>query len=149
MKRTHWISLLTAAVAALAVAPACHRAETPAIETKSETKSTNPDGSKTTTSTETKQIGSTVASTTETNVGGPNRGKIEDETVIGTVTDLNPGKKIVVLTGDGARHSYDLDDKNTSASVDRAVTVGTKVRLDTTKATDGRRAIRVIPVADR
>jgi hypothetical protein len=149
MKRTPWISLPAAAVLALVLAPACRRAETATIETKSETKSTNPDGSKTTTSTETKQIGSTVASTTETNVGGPNRGKIEDETVVGTVTDFGPGKRIVVLTGDGARHSYDLDDKNTSASVDSAVTVGTKVRLDTTRAADGRRAIRVIPVADR
>lgn len=147
MKRTPWIPLLAAA--ALAFAPACRRAETAAVETKSETKSTNPDGSKTTTSTETKQIGSTVASTTETNVGGPNGGKIEDATVIGTVTDFNPGKRIVVLTGDGARHSYDLDEKDTSASVDRAVTVGTKVRLDTTKASDGRRAIRVVPVANR
>ncbi|HEV8117312.1 MAG TPA: hypothetical protein VGQ32_02240 [Thermoanaerobaculia bacterium] len=147
MKRTPWISLLTAA-AVIALAPACKRAE-PSIETKSETKSTNPDGSKTTTSTETKQVGSTVASTTETNVGGPNRGKIEDETVVGTVTDFGPGKRIVVLTGDGARHTYDLDEKNTSASVDRSVAVGTKVRLDATKAADGRRAIRVIPVADR
>jgi hypothetical protein len=142
-----WISLLAAA-AVIALAPACKRAE-PSIETKSETKSTNPDGSKTTTSTETKQVGSTVASTTETNVGGPNHGKIEDETVVGTVTDFGPGKRIVVLTGDGARHTYDLDDKNTSASVDRSVAVGTKVRLDATKAADGRRAIRVIPVADR
>jgi uncharacterized protein len=147
MKRMHWISLLAAA-AVIALAPACKRAE-PSIETKSETKSTNPDGSKTTTSTETKQVGSTVASTTETNVGGPNHGKIEDETVVGTVTDFGPGKRIVVLTGDGARHTYDLDDKNTSASVDRSVAVGTKVRLDATKAADGRRAIRVIPVADR
>jgi uncharacterized protein len=147
MKRMPWISLLAAA-AVIALAPACKRAE-PSIETKSETKSTNPDGSKTTTSTETKQVGSTVASTTETNVGGPNHGKIEDETVVGTVTDFGPGKRIVVLTGDGARHTYDLDDKNTSASVDRSVAVGTKVRLDATKAADGRRAIRVIPVADR
>jgi hypothetical protein len=147
MKRTPWIPLLAAA--ALVLAAGCRRAETAAVETKSEAKSTNPDGSKTTTSTETKQVGSTVASTTETNVGGPGGGKMEDETVIGTVTDLNPGKRIVVLTGDGARHSYDLDQKDTSASVDRNVTVGTKVRLDTTKASDGRRAIRVVPVADR
>jgi len=146
MKRTPWIPLLAAA--ALILAAACKRAEPATVETKSETKSTNPDGSKTTTSTETKQVGSTVASTTETNVGGPNHGKIEDETVVGTVTDFGPGKRIVVLTGDGARHTYDLDDKNTSASVDRAVTVGTKVRLDATKAADGRRAIRVIPAED-
>ncbi|HEY6050758.1 MAG TPA: hypothetical protein VIZ58_05870 [Thermoanaerobaculia bacterium] len=147
MNRKTAISLLVAILFGLSLA--CRRAETPQVETKAETKSTNPDGSKTTTSTETKQIGSTVASTTETNVGGPNGGKIEDETVIGTVTDFNPGKRIVVLTGDGARHSYDLDQKDTSASVDRAVTVGTKVRLDTTKASDGRRAIRVVPVANR
>jgi hypothetical protein len=147
MNRKPAITLLVAILFTLL--PACRRAETPQVETKAETKSTNPDGSKTTTSTETKQIGSTVASTTETNVGGPHRGKVEDETVIGTVTDFGVGKRIVVLTGDGAKHSYDLDDKNTSASVDRAVTVGTKVRLDATKAADGRRAIRVVPVAAR
>jgi hypothetical protein len=147
MNRKPAIPLLVAAL--LALSPACRRAETPQVETKSETKSTNPDGSKTTTSTETKQIGSTVASTTETNVGGPNRGKIEDETVVGTVTDFGVGKRIVILTGDGAKHSYDLDDKKTSASIDRAVTVGTKVRLDATKSTDGFRQIRVVPVGAR
>ena len=147
MNRKSWITLLVATLFTLL--PGCRRAETPRVETKAETKSTNPDGSKTTTSTETKQIGSTVASTTETNVGGPNRGKIEDETVIGTVTEFGVGKRIVVLTGDGAKHSYDLDEKETTVSIDRAVAVGTKVRLDTTKSADGRRAIRVVPVADR
>lgn len=135
--------------AVLAGLVACHRTETPRVETKSETKSTNADGSRTTTSTETRQVGSTIASTTETTVGGPNRGKLESETVVGTVTELTAGKRIVVLTGDGTKHAYDLDNKKMSASVDPSVTVGTKVRLDTTKDNDGRRSLQVVPVADR
>ncbi|MCA1582727.1 MAG: hypothetical protein LC796_15315 [Acidobacteria bacterium] len=128
---------------------ACHRAETPKVESKTETKSTNADGSRSTTTTETKQVGSTVAVTTETRAGGARGGKSESETVIGTVTDLGPGKSIVVLTGDGEKHSYDLGDKKTVASIDPRIAVGTKVRLDTTKDNDGRRSLTVVPVAER
>jgi hypothetical protein len=147
MNRLRHASFLAAVF--LAAVFACRRAETPRVETKSETKSTNPDGSKTTTTTESKQVGSTLASTTETTVGGPNHGKMETETVVGTVTELGPGKRIVILTGDGGKHSYDLADKKTSASIDRSVTVGTKVRLDATKENDGRRSLQVVPVTDR
>ena len=147
MNRMRRFSSLTAIL--LAAGLECRRAETPRVETKSETKSTNPDGSKTTTTTESKQVGSTLASTTETSVGGPNAGKTETETVVGTVTELGPGKRIVILTGDGGKHSYDLDDKKTSASIDRSVAVGTKVRLDAVKESDGRRSLQVVPVADR
>ncbi|MDQ2869858.1 MAG: hypothetical protein M3S32_03875 [Acidobacteriota bacterium] len=128
---------------------ACQRTETPKVESKTETKSTNADGSRSTTTTETKQVGSTVAVTTETRAGGARGGKSESETVIGTVTDLGPGKSIVVLTGDGEKHSYDLGDKKTVASIDPRVAVGTKVRLDTTKDNDGRRSLTVVPVAER
>lgn len=146
MIRMRTIPLLVAAVSI--VSAGCRNSEVPKVETKAETKSTNPDGSKTTTTTETKQIGSTLASTTETTVGGPNRAKTEDETVVGTVTELAAGKRLVILTGDGDKHSYDLDDK-TVASIDRGVTVGTKVRLDATKDNEGRRSLRVVPVRDR
>lgn len=147
MSRIGWISLVTAAL--LATPLACRKAETPKVETKSETKSTNADGSKTTTTTETKQIGSTLAATTETKGGGPKGGRTESETVVGTVTDFGPGKRIVVLTGDGTKHSYDLDDKKTVSSIDPRVAVGTKVQLDSTKDNDGRRSVRVVPVAGR
>ena len=33
--------------------------------------------------------------------------------------DFAAGKRIVVLTGDGSKHDYDLADKKTSATVDR------------------------------
>lgn len=147
MTRTTWISLLSAVL--LASTTACRRAETPKVESKTETTSTNANGGKTTTTTETKQIGSTVAVTTETNARGADGGKTESETVVGTVTDLGPGKRIVVLTGDGKKHSYDLDDKKMAASIDPRVAVGTKVRLDSTKDNDGRRSLRVVPAADR
>ena len=146
MIRMRTIPLLVAAISL--VSAGCRRSEAPRVETKAETKSTNPDGSKTTTTTETRQVGSTLASTTETTVGGPNRAKTEDETVVGTVTELTVGKRLVILTGDGEKHSYDLDDK-TVAAIDRAVTVGTKVRLDSTKDNEGRRSVRVAPVRDR
>ncbi|MEO8191097.1 MAG: hypothetical protein ABI682_12210 [Acidobacteriota bacterium] len=134
--------------ALLIPALACNKAETPKVESKTETKSTNADGSKSTTTTETTQIGSTVAVTTETRAGGAKGGKTESETVVGTVTELGAGKSIVVLTGDGVKHSYDLD-KKTVASIDPRVTVGTKVRLDTTKDNDGRRSLTVMPAANR
>ncbi len=147
MTRTRGISLLTAVL--LASSFGCRRAETPKVESKTETTSTNADGGKTTTTTETKQVGSTVAVTTETNARGVDGGKTESETIIGTVTDFGPGKRIVVLTGDGKKHSYDLDDKKTGSSIDPRVAVGTKVRLDATKDSDGRRSLRVVPAAER
>ncbi len=140
-------SLLAAGLLVSAVA--CHRTETPKVESKTETKSTNADGSRSTTTTETKQVGSTVAVTTETRAGGAGGGKSASETVIGTVTELGPGKSIVVLTGDGEKHSYDLGDKKTVASIDPRIAVGTKVRLDTTKDNEGRRSLTVVPVAER
>ena len=134
----------------LAALPACHRASAAKVVSKSETKSTNPDGSRTTTTTETKQIGSTVVSTTETDSSGAGRrGKTESETVVGTVTEAAPGRKLVVMTGDGAKHSWDLDDKKMRASLDPTVTVGTKVRVDATKDGDGNRTVRAVPVSDR
>lgn len=137
-------------VSVLAAAPACHKATTAKVVSKSETKSTSPDGGRTTTTTETKQIGSTIASTTETTSSGAGRrGKMESETVVGTVTEAAPGRKLVVMTGDGSKHSWDLDDKKMRASLDPRVTVGTKVRVEATKDGDGNRTVRAVPVSDR
>jgi len=142
------LGFLLAAVL-LAGPGSCRKKETPQVETKSETKSTNPDGSRTTTTTETKQIGSTVISTTETtDSGDKRREKFGSETVVGTVTEYGPGKRIVILTGDGSKHDYDLSEKKTTSSIDRRVTVGTKVQLDLARDDSGRRTIHVVPAQE-
>lgn len=141
MNRLRWILVLAFAVC---VVSACRKTDSPVIESKSETKATNPDGSKTTTTTEEKQVGATVETTTETHATGENGGKTKSETVVGTVTSFTHGKTITVMTGDGDKHTYDLADKKTSASIDRRVAVGSKVQLDATTDRDGRRTVRVV-----
>jgi hypothetical protein len=142
------ISLLLSVL--LAGSIGCQKNEAPQVETKSETKSTNADGSRMTTTTESKQVGSTLAATTETKESGEgHKGKTENETVIGTVTEYGAGKKLEILTGDGKKHDYDLADKKTTSSVDSRVTVGTKVRLDSTRDDSGNRSLQVVPVSGR
>jgi len=141
-------SLLAASLAAEIAGAGCGKTSAPKVETKAETKSTNPDGSRATTTTESKQFGSTlVAKTERTDDTGKRREKSVEETVVGTVTDFAAGKRIVILTGDGSKHDYDLADKKTSSSVDRRVTVGTKVQLDLARDDSGNRSIRVVPAA--
>jgi hypothetical protein len=142
------VSLLTV----LLVLPAggCRKNGPPKVEQKVETKSTNPDGTTSKTTTETKQFGSTLVSTTErTEAGGKGKEKSENETVVGTVTDYGAGKRIVILTGDGKKHDYDLAEKKTTFFVDPHVTVGSKVRLDLARDNSGNRSIRVVPAPDR
>jgi hypothetical protein len=148
MRRTHYLCL--AASGLLAGVLACSKPEAPQVENKSETKATNPDGSRATTTTESKQVGSTLDATTETKTSGQGAtGKTENETVIGTVTDYTASKKLVILTGDGKKHDFDLEDKKTTASVDSRVTVGSKVRLDSTRDDSGNRSLQVVPVSGR
>jgi hypothetical protein len=141
MNCKRWISLWALPLFILAVS--CKKAETPVVESKSETKATSADGTRVTTSTEEKQVGSTLEATTETSTAGKGGGKTESETVVGTVTAFEVGRKITVLTGDGTKHDYDLTKKDTSTDVDARVAVGSKIRLDSTKEATGRRTIRV------
>jgi hypothetical protein len=137
---------LFAILLAGAVMAGCSKGTASKIESKMETHATNPDGNKTTTTTDTRQYGSTLVSKTEkTDSTGKGKEKLVEETVVGTVTDFVAGKRIVVLTGDGSKHDYDLADKKTSATVDRRVTVGTKVQLSLEKDDSGNRSIRVVP----
>ena len=148
MRRTQYFCLLAAGF--LAGALACNKPEAPKVENKSETKATNPDGSRATTTTESNQVGSTLDATTETKTSGQGAtGKTESETVIGTVTDYAANKKLVVLTGDGKKHDFDLEDKKTTASVDSRVTVGSKVRLDSTKDDSGNKSLQVALASGR
>lgn len=144
--RSRTVSVFLAVLAAGVIAAGCAKSSVPKVESKSEVKSTNADGTKATTTTDSKQYGSTIVSKTErTGQGRDGKEKLVEETIVGTVTDFTPGKRIVVLTGDGSRHSYDLDDKKTNATVDRRVTVGTKVELALAKDDAGNRSIRVMP----
>jgi hypothetical protein len=147
--QTHKISLFGAFLAAAVLASGgCSKGAAPKIESKASTEKTNVDGSKTTTTTDTKQYGSTLVSKTEqTDTTGKGKEKLVEETVVGTVTDFKAGKRIVVLTGDGSKHDYDLDDKKTSASIDRGITIGTKVQLTLARDDAGNRSIRVVPAA--
>ena len=122
----------------------CEKKEEPRLEVQSKAKSTNPSGGKTTTTTESLQVGSTLSATTETSSDGAHgKTKSETETVIGTVTIYKPNKSIEILTGDSKKHSFDLDDKNTQFDMDPRVTVGTKVQLVQDKDSTGRRVIRI------
>jgi hypothetical protein len=125
-------------------AAACEKKETPRLEVKSEAKNTGADGAKATTTTESVQVGSTLAATTETKSDTPQgKSKTQTEEVIGTVTAYKAGKEIVVLTGDNKKHSFDLDQKDTTAEIEPRVTVGTKVQVVQTKDDAGRKSVVV------
>lgn len=128
----------------LAAGAGCEKKGEPRTEVKSSVKSTSADGAKTTTTTEALQIGSTLAGTTETTSDTAHgKAKSETETVVGTVTAYKPNSEIVILTGDGKKHSFALDQKDSSAEVASGVTVGTKVQLIQEKDASGRKLIRV------
>ena len=133
----------------LAVA-GCAKKEEPRLEVKSQAKSTNADGGKTTTTTESLQVGTTLAETTETSSNTAHgKAKSETETVIGTVTVYKPNKSIEILTGDNKKHSFDLDEKDSQLDMDPRVTVGTKVQLVQDKDSAGRRVIRILVQPNR
>lgn len=145
MKRLFRGGFLGLLLAALALG--CQKKEAAQVESESKTVSTDAAGNETVTESEAKQVGSTVVSTTETTVDtGEGDKTTETQTVVGTVTAYEAGKKIEVLTGRGKKHDFDLDDKDTQVMVDPGVTVGNKVRLVQTVYDDGRTTINVAPI---
>ena len=122
----------------------CRRSHEPRIDSHSEVKTTDPGGRHTTTSTESTQIGSTLDGKTEVKTDtGHGTVTADTETVVGTITAFDPGKHVEVLTGDGKKHGFDLQGKDTSSDVEPGVTVGTKVRLVRKKDGSGRVSVRV------
>jgi hypothetical protein len=106
--------------------------------------STTPQGEASTTTSEVEQAGSTLTATSETEVkteGGTT--KSEMEAVVGTVTEYKAGKKLEVLTGESDKHSYDLNDKDVTVSIDGNLKVGSKVTVTETKSDDGKRVVTV------
>lgn len=97
-----------------------------------------------TTKMESEQVGSTLTATSETTLEtSAGTEKSKTETVIGTVTAYEAGKKIEVLTGTSDNHSFDLNDKDTTVNIDGAVKIGSKVSL--TESTDdaGRKIVDI------
>ena len=106
--------------------------------------SERPDTTKTTTQTETTQVGSTSASTSETKVDTPyGATKSVTNTFVGTVTVFEVGKSIEVMTGNKETHSFVLDGKNDMVAIDPAITVGSKVQLVEEKGEKGFHKIAV------
>jgi hypothetical protein len=90
--------------------------------------------------------GKTMAQTTETKHTGPGPNtKTKAKTVIGTVKTLDAGKKIVVTGPKNKDYSFDLDDKDMTATVDPAVAVGNKVKVHEGTDDAGKKTLTVSP----
>lgn len=128
--------------ACLVTAAACSKAPG-TEERKSETTTQTAQGEVKTTS-ESTRAGNTLEAKTETKAdtpGGTVKGTVE--TVIGTVTVYEPSKKIEVMTAEKKTHTFSLDGKDTVASVDGAVTVGSRVRVTAQTGDDKARRVTV------
>ena len=102
------------------------------------------DTTKTTTETTTKQVGSTLASTTETKVDSAyGDTKSVTNTYVGTVTVYEVGKSIEVMTGNKETHAFALDGKNDMLVIDPSVVVGARVQLVEEKGAEGFHKIAV------
>lgn len=137
------ISYLALLVALMGATVACTQSAPDTVKSESKTKVQTPAGTETTESTS-KQVGSTSASTTETKLKSA-EGTVESkmETVVGTVTEFTAGKKIEILTGDNAKHAFDLDDADVIYSVDPQVAVGSKVKLEQSTNDAGKKVVTV------
>jgi hypothetical protein len=136
------LSCLALLVALTGATAACNRAPD-TVKSESKTKVETPQGTQVTETT-TEQVGSTMASTTETKLKTPDS-TIESkvETVLGTVSEYKAGEKIEIITGDNDKHSFDLDDAKVIYSIDPAIVVGSKVKLDQRTNDKGEKVVEV------
>jgi hypothetical protein len=113
-------------------------------ERKTETTTQTSQGEVKTTS-ESTQAGKTMDTKTETKVDAPGIGaaKSEVDTVVGTVTKYDPGKKIEVITAEKKSHTYRLDANDKPATVDPGVAVGSRVRVTEQTGTDKTKSVTV------
>lgn len=91
--------------------------------------------------------GMTQEKTTEKKVKDPNGPDTKSKTtsVIGTVKEYEAGKSIKVATSKHHTKSFDLNAKDTTATVDPAVAVGSKVKVTDAKDPNGNHTITVSP----
>ena len=119
----------------LAVAAACSSAPN-TVKTTTESTTRTAGGSVKTTS-ETKEVGTTLVGKSETTADTRyGTSKSKTETVVGTVTVYTAGKSIEVMTGEKKMHSFSLDDRDITYSVDRCVAVGERVTVIDEKGDD-------------
>jgi hypothetical protein len=87
--------------------------------------------------------GGSMATETTTKYKGPGPNtKVKTETVIGTVKDYQPGKKIVVVGPKDKDYSFDLDE---NAGVSGDIAPGKKVKVSYTKTDSGQKVTTVAP----
>jgi hypothetical protein len=112
----------------LVVATACGpKADT--IEKKSESTTQTSEGTVKTTS-ESTQVGTTLSATSETKVDtASGTVSAKTETIVGTVTVFEAGKKLEVMTGEKKMHSYSLDNKDIVFSIEGNPAVGKHVTV--------------------
>ena len=70
--------------------------------------------------------------------------KSGDHEFIGTVKEFEAGKMLKVLVGKKI-HTFNLDAKGMTATVDPSVAVGSKVKVVESKAADGSKTLAVTP----
>jgi len=70
--------------------------------------------------------------------------KSKTHTIVGTVKEYQAGKELKVLVGKKT-HSFKLDSKTMSATVDPSVAVGSKVKVVETKNAEGIKTLTVNP----
>lgn len=119
---------LLSSVGILAVAAACSSSPN-TVKTTTDSTTTSSQG-KVRTTTETKEVGSTLDSkSTTTAESRSGTQKSATATVVGTVTLYSSGKSIEVMTGEKKLHSFSLEDRSVAYSIDRGVAVGDRVTV--------------------
>ena len=126
--RTNLFVLGALGGAVLATAVACSKA--PGTEERKTETTTQTSQGEVKTASQSTQAGNTLDAKTETKADTAN-GTVKSaaEVVVGTVTVYEPGKKIEVMTADKKTSSFALDAKDTIASVDLGVVVGSRVKV--------------------
>lgn len=128
--------------AACLVGAACSKSPG-TVERKTETTTQTAQGEVKTTS-ESTQAGNTLDAKTETKADtASGTVKSEMETVVGTVTKYDPGKKIEVMTAEKKSHSFRLDANDAVATIDPGVAVGSRVRVTEQTGTDKAKRVTV------
>ena len=99
------------------------------IEKTSESTTQTSEGTVKTTS-ESTQVGTTLSATSETKVDTAS-GTVSSktETIVGTVTVFEAGKKLEVMTGEKKMHTWSLDDKDMVFSIEGDPAVGKHVTV--------------------
>lgn len=141
--KIHNIKSTSLILVLLVGAVACNRSEPDKVTEESTVQQPTPEGPATTKA-ESEQVGSTLAATSETEVKTPDgTEKSKVETVVGTVTSYQADKKIEVLTGANDRHSFDLDGKDNSVTIDGTIKVGSKVTVERSTDDKGKTVVNI------